>query len=229
MRQQVIEAAGLRSLRVAAPQRDCVVVMLHGYAMEPEDLAPFAHSLTTRADFHFPQGPVAAMPRGHAWWPVDEERRAQSRQSGARDLAGEHPVGRRQARARLCSYLDEVDRLSGGLPMILGGFSQGGMLACELLLHDRPRPGGLALLSSSRLAADEWAPRLGAAQGLPVFVSHGRNDPDLAFSAGEALRDCFVGAGANVTWIPFDGGHEIPLPVWRALRKFIAPIATPRT
>jgi predicted esterase len=26
---------------------------------------------------------------------------------------------------------------------------------------------------------------------------------------------------APVTWVPFDGGHEIPLIVWRALRKFL--------
>jgi phospholipase/carboxylesterase len=28
-------------------------------------------------------------------------------------------------------------------------------------------------------------------------------------------------AGARVFWVPFDGGHEIPLVVWRGLRKFL--------
>jgi len=55
---------------------------------------------------------------------------------------------------------------------------------------------------------------------LPVLVSHGTHDPDLAFSAGEALRDFFRSSGARVTWQPFEGGHEIPLIVWRALRRF---------
>ncbi|MGE5183235.1 MAG: hypothetical protein ACM31C_14295 [Acidobacteriota bacterium] len=27
--------------------------------------------------------------------------------------------------------------------------------------------------------------------------------------------------GAHVTWLPFDGGHELPLVVWRGLRKFL--------
>jgi len=27
--------------------------------------------------------------------------------------------------------------------------------------------------------------------------------------------------GAAVDWLPFDGGHEIPLVAWRRLRKFV--------
>jgi len=59
-------------------------------------------------------------------------------------------------------------------------------------------------------------------RGLPAFVSHGRADQDLAFTAGEALRDFVLAGGAEVSWVPFDGGHEIPLVVWRALRKFLS-------
>jgi hypothetical protein len=43
----------------------------------------------------------------------------------------------------------------------------------------------------------------------------------LAFTAGEALRDFMLAGGAEVSWAPFEGGHEIPLPVWRDLRKFL--------
>jgi hypothetical protein len=28
-----------------------------------------------------------------------------------------------------------------------------------------------------------------------------------------------------VTWLPFDGSHELPLVVWRALKKLLARIA----
>jgi phospholipase/carboxylesterase len=56
-------------------------------------------------------------------------------------------------------------------------------------------------------------------------VSHGRGDTDLAFAAGEALRDLLVSGGAAVTWVPFDQGHEIPLVVWRGLRKFLSTLS----
>jgi len=66
-----------------------------------------------------------------------------------------------------------------------------------------------------------WWPLRERLRDLPVFVSHGRMDSDLAFSAGEALRDFMTASGAQVTWAPFDGGHEIPLAAWRGLRKFL--------
>jgi predicted esterase len=58
-------------------------------------------------------------------------------------------------------------------------------------------------------------------QNLPVFVSHGVADPDLAFAAGERLRDFVLESGARGAWVSFDGGHEIPLVAWRGLRKFL--------
>jgi phospholipase/carboxylesterase len=54
-----------------------------------------------------------------------------------------------------------------------------------------------------------------------VLVAHGTRDEELAFNAGELLADFARSGGARVTWLPFDGGHEIPLVVWRALRKFV--------
>jgi phospholipase/carboxylesterase len=217
---------GLRALGVGSlAGAELAVIILHGMAMEPEDLAPFGHSLGLPAWILFPEGPLSATPRGRAWWDVDAELRSAALARGPRDLAGEHPSGRPAARARLAALLVEVSRLTGGLPLILIGFSQGGMLACDTLLHAAddgwplPPVACLMLLSSSRIAFDEWSPRLDRLRGLPALVSHGRSDADLAFSAGEALRDALVTGGAQVTWVPFDGAHEIPLVVWRQIRK----------
>jgi phospholipase/carboxylesterase len=170
---------------------------------------------------------------GRAWWDVDAELRSASLARGPRDLAGEHPEGRPAARARLAALLSEVSRLSPGLPLIVIGFSQGGMLACDLVLHAAddgwpvPPLACLMLLSASRIAFDEWTPRLDRLKGLPVLVSHGRFDTDLAFSAGEALRDALAAGGAQVTWVPFDGAHEIPLVTWRQIRKLALLVAAP--
>ena len=80
------------------------------------------------------------------------------------------------------------------------------------------------MLSSSPIDVTGWQPHLSRLQDLPVLVTHGRNDPDLSIAAGETLRDLFERAGARVTWTPFDGGHEIPLVAWRALRQFLLQI-----
>jgi phospholipase/carboxylesterase len=217
---------GLRTIIVPVAEAPRVmVVILHGYAMGPEDLAPFAESMGVPGAFYLPEGPFEAEGNGRAWWPIDQERRAAAMAVGPRDLAAEHPPGAEAARALLRGVIAVVERRHPGLPLVLVGFSQGGMLACDTVLRDRPRIAGLALLSASRIAADEWAALTGRLAGLPVLVSHGTHDPDLGFHAGEAMRDMCIAAGADVTWVPFEGEHGIPLVVWRALRKFIQRLA----
>ncbi|HMU62895.1 MAG TPA: hypothetical protein PKA66_14015, partial [Gemmatimonadales bacterium] len=139
----------------------------------------------------------------------------------------EHPPGATAARALLGDIVEEVGRRHPGVPLVLVGFSQGGMLACDAVLRDGLELAGLALLSASRISADEWAPLSSRLAGLPILVSHGTHDPDLGFHAGEALRDLCTAGGGVVTWIPFEGEHGIPLVVWRALRKFIAGVSSP--
>lgn len=211
---------GLRTVECGDPASSLVVVMLHGRNMRAADLAPFGASLGTDAHFVFPDAPLAAEP-GHTWWPVDSE--ARLREQGARDLFTMDPAGRSEARAMLGALCHEV---AAGKRLALVGFSQGGMLAMDHVLHGG-RVDALALLSSTRIAFDEWLPLLPRLAGLPVLVAHGREDEELSFAAGEALRDAALAGGAEVTWLPFDGGHGIPLPVWRALRKFLAVPWTP--
>jgi len=223
MESRICSIAGLDSLRAGAPEHATAqVVLLHGYDMRPEDLEPFSHSLNIPALFHFPRAPLPSPSGNSCWWPIDQERRARQLQAGPRDLFEESPPGRPAARERICAFLDALRAQAPKLPLLLGGFSQGGMLACDIVLCARQRVSGLAMLSSSRIAFDDWQANREALAGLPVLVSHGTHDPDLAFSAGERLRDFHVASGARVTWLPFEGGHEIPLVVWRAMRKFFA-------
>jgi predicted esterase len=220
--EEQIEAAGTTCLFSGPPRPHRVVLMLHGYAMTPQDLHPFGRSLDLSSRFYFPRAPLQAPRQGYAWWPIDEERRALELQRGARDLVDEYPASRESARTGLMRLIDWIGERHPGIPLVLCGFSQGGMLACDCALHQRPNIAGLALLSSSRIAGREWAARMHGLRGLPVLVSHGTQDPDLAYGAGLELRDWLASAGAQVNWVSFEGGHEIPLPVWRALRRFLA-------
>ena len=205
------------------------VVVLHGYAMRPEDLVPFARSMGVPAEFYFPEAPLDADPAGKAWWPIDQERRARALAVGPRDLSQEHPAGAAAARRLLAGLVEAVRSRHSGRALAIIGFSQGGMLACDALLRGEVRADALALLSSSRIAANEWEPLAGSPAGagagtlagVQVLVSHGAQDQDLAFAAGEALRDFCERAGAIVTWRPLAGGHEIPLLVWRGVRRLL--------
>ena len=207
-------------------ERGLAVVVLHGYAMRPEDLVPFARSIGVAAEFYFPEAPLPADPAGLAWWPIEQEHRRRVLAAGPRDLFEEHPAGAARARQLLAEVVSAVRSRHPGLPLALVGFSQGGMLACDAIVRGEVRAEALALLSSSRIAADEWEPLagsgIGSLAGLPVLVSHGEQDHDLAFAAGIALRDFCLRAGGAVTWLAFPGGHEIPLLVWRGVRRFLS-------
>ncbi len=226
MNERSVTIAGLRTIIVEpeAPVHLDVVV-LHGYAMVPENLSPFAHSLGIPARFLLPEGPKTATPAGRAWWDMDAESRDLAR--GPRDLGTKHFPGAAPARRALLEFLAEARAAEAERRVALVGFSQGGMLACDTLLRERPDVAALALLSSSRIAADEWTPLASRLRGLPVLVAHGERDDDLAFAAGEALRDLLAAGGAEVTWVPFEQGHEIPLVVWRRLRKFLEARSAP--
>ena len=204
-----------------------VVVFLHGHAMTPEDFAPFATALGVPAWFHFLRGPHASSEGGRAWWPR-EPWHAGQRGEAPWDLVDEHPPNREHSRAALAGYIDGLARQRGGRPLLLAGFSQGGMLACDTLLQEDIAVDGIALLSSCRIAFDEWQPRLARLHALPALVSHGRQDAQLAFSAGLGLRDALLRGGAQLDWLPFDGGHEVPLLVWRRLRDLMQRLAAGR-
>ena len=201
---------------VGDPEAALQLVLLHGRMMSGDDLAPFGESLGLPAYCVFPSAPLSVPPHGRSWWPANAELEAARRQPGPLDLLALRPEGRAQARATLDALLSA---LPPGRKQVLAGFSQGGMLAMDHVLHAASAPSLLVLLSSSRIAFDDWSPRLSRLQGLPMLVAHGRGDGELAFSAGEALRDAAIAGGAVVEWLPFEGGHGIPLVVWRALRR----------
>ena len=218
------EIAGLDTTVIDAPNAISAVVLLHGYAMQPSDLTPFAHSIGIPARFFFPRGPHASPVRGYAWWDVDTEARERMLAHGPRDLVRQQPPGLGAIRDQLGRFLEVLTAEFAPSRVVLGGFSQGGMLACDFVLRGPQAVDGLVLLSSSRIDFEAWQPLHARLAGLPAFVSHGERDADLSFPAGLALRDFLAASGAAVSWVPFEGGHEIPLVVWRGLRKFLAPL-----
>ena len=196
--------------------------------MKPEVLVPLAEALALPVRLVVPSGPVEEADGSRSWWAVDAAHRAARLAAGPSDLFDRHPKKRPAARAVLATTLREERARQPGCRFVIVGYSQGGMLAMDhLLTQGEPDVAGLALLSSTCIALDEWLPHTARLQGLPALVTHGRSDGDLAFSAGERLRDLLQAAGAQVTWLPFEGGHEMPLVVWRALRRFVLGLQPP--
>jgi phospholipase/carboxylesterase len=192
-----------------------LVVLCHGFGAPGDDLVPLGQMFGAppAVRFAFPAAPLAppAMGGGRAWWMIDMARLEQAMARGEhRDLRGEEPAGLAEVRGQLAAV---IDGLAGGAPVVLGGFSQGAMAACDLARRSALPLAGLVLLSPAYLAAAAWRPAMAARAGLPVFVSHGRQDPLLSFEHAELLAADLAAAGLAVDFAPFDGGHEIPPPV----------------
>lgn len=205
-----------------------IVVMLHGFGAPGDDLVPLGEVLAEAAPgarFVFPAAPLALpsfFGESRAWWMIDMEALERDLAVGVpRDRSAEVPDGMAEANARIMALLAALPGEVGDGPLILGGFSQGAMLSCDVALRSGVPLAGLVLLSGTFLAAGEWRPLMEKRRGLGVFQSHGRRDPLLPFAAAERLRDELTGAGLEVDWHPFDGAHEIPPPVLRALAAFL--------
>jgi phospholipase/carboxylesterase len=205
-----------------------IVVMLHGFGAPGDDLVPLGEVLAEAAPgarFLFPAAPLALpafFGESRAWWMIDMEALERDMAAGVpRDRSAEVPDGMAEANARIMALLAALPDEVGDGPLVLGGFSQGAMLSCDVALRSGAPLAGLVLLSGTFLAAGEWRPRLASRRGLRVFQSHGRRDPLLPFGAAERLRGELTAAGLEVDWHPFDGAHEIPPQVLRALDAFL--------
>jgi phospholipase/carboxylesterase len=206
-----------------------VVILLHGFGAPGDDLVALWQTLDAPPDtrFVFPVGPLSLQMgdgESRAWWMIDLEKLQRDRAAGrSRDLSHEVPKGLVEARGEVLALLEDVNRRLGADPRrtVLGGFSQGAMLACDVTLRtDRPFA-GLVLLSGTLLVKHEWAPLMPKRRGLRVLQSHGSDDPLLPFAQAEQLRDLLSQAGLAVDWIGFRGGHEIPPVVLARLGAFL--------
>jgi phospholipase/carboxylesterase len=209
-----------------------VVVLLHGFGAPGDDLVPLWEALAvpTGTRFVFPEGRLA-LPygSGRAWWMIDLERLQRDQAAGRlRDLSRDMPPGLPEARMQITGLLDDVERKLGADPrrLVLGGFSQGAMLSCDVALRTARPLAGLVLMSGTLLSQEEWVPLMPKRRGLKVLQSHGGADPLLPLSLAEQLRTLLAQAGVSVDWVPFRGGHEIPPVVLTKLSRFLTEVLT---
>lgn len=191
------------------------VLILHGFGANSADLYPLAAEMDPqgRYTWHFPEAPYSirygGSVFGKAWFPRNEGQIAEALEGRYFDRLQEmDPVGLRQAGEETNRLLDTL-----GLPLdevILGGFSQGAMVAVEAVVQARRAPADLLLFSGSAIAVERWGAALSATGGFGVFQSHGTMDPILPFDGAGRLRSLLVEAGCEMEFVQFDGGHSIP-------------------
>lgn len=205
------------------------LVLLHGYGSSAEQWAPFTKTIRwpERGRFVFPQAPDFTRPPdgppdGRAWWQLDLASHIPPGQS-LPDLSASQPSGLKTAASLVEDLLRSIGRSRAG-PIVLGGYSQGAMVASEVAFRSDTPLRALVLLSGTMVDEASWERNFSKRRGLSVFIAHGRADTILPFAVADRFRLKLEAAGVKVTWHAFEGGHEIPGEVIGALNAFLDPL-----
>lgn len=211
-------------------QQPLVFILFHGFGADAYDLQPLSDVITAPAPLHFlfPQGPleVPISPgwTGRAWWQIDVAALQMAAQSGQpRDLSKESPAALKDLRQKVLSSIEQLK-----VPwnrIILGGFSQGAMLATHLFLHASETPRALVSLSGALLDKEDLKTVVARRSGAPFFASHGKSDPVLSLRGSSQLETFLIQNGMKGQLYSFAGTHEIPPDVVLKLNEFLQQVA----
>jgi phospholipase/carboxylesterase len=208
----------------AGRQPELAVVLCHGYGAPGSNLVGLTQaigivkpSLLARIVFLYPAALLDLIDEGNAlgraWWPIDLDRLLNDpTPEFLAQFRAACPEGMATARGMFEQLLAEAGR-EFDLPLsqfVLGGFSQGSMLATDTALRMKDGPAGLCIFSGALINEAEWSNSAAQHAPLAVLQSHGRQDPILKLLQATALRDLLQSAGHKVDFLEFDGYHEIP-------------------
>ena len=192
------------------------IVALHGWGANAHDLlglAPYLHGgealvLCPQGPMSLPTGPGAT---GYGWFPI---------------TGGAPPDAEAFASAvdRLAAFLDSLYERYPVDPgkLVLLGFSQGGVMAYALALREPRRYAALVALSS-------WLPEALAGgvekcpedQPLPIFISHGTEDPMIPVVRAQESNDRLRALGYAPIYREYAMQHEIRPEALRDLVGFL--------
>lgn len=218
---------------------DCVVinsdqppkalaVLCHGFGASGDDLVGLAPDLlhTRKSDVPvqlvFPAGLLSLDSEGYgdgrAWWALSIQRLIGALEQGQYELVREEcPPGIDLARQSLVQTIELLlSQLGlGSHQLLLGGFSQGAMLAMEVACCGLTRPpAALTLFSACLIRELQWKPAAARLASTKIVQSHGTLDQILPVRTGLWLRDMLVQNGCQVDFLQFQGPHTIP---WDAI------------
>ena len=157
------------------------IVLLHGRGTSEQDLIPLLEVFDPQERLvgAFPRGPLQLPPIGSHWYVVEE-------------VGYPEPESFTASFERLGAWLDSLAERTG-VPIgqtVLGGFSQGAVMAWALALGpDRPRPAGLLAMSGFIPTVPDFELQLDGLGGFPVAITHGTLDPVISVDLGRQARD----------------------------------------
>lgn len=189
-----------------------LVVLLHGYGADAEDLiglAPYLAPHMPGVAFAAPNAPDRAFGTpGYQWFSLDEYDPDRLRRDPAQAAAlyARMTQAAEKAAPKIHDYLDHLLEVHGldDSRLMLGGFSQGAMMALHVGLRRKHKPAGILGMSGAFLGADALTHK------PPVMLIHGDADMIVPHQAMTSAVERLTAASVPTEWHLVPGlGHGI--------------------
>lgn len=223
---QTKKVLGIEVLVVPGDVEGPSIMLFHGFGADAYDLLPLSqvYKETPKPTWYFPHAPtqieIAPGYFGRAWFEIDLERLKKALRIGDQsEVKASFPPDLKKARELGLQLIRELEIPFSKL--VLGGFSQGAVLAAELSLNSFEKAAALLLLSGTLVNEEQWKKLAHQHAGMPFFQSHGLQDPILPIQGAVELAKVLQEGGLKGKLLTFKGGHEIPQPILVEIRKFL--------
>jgi predicted esterase len=191
--------------------------MMHGMTGDASMMRPFAEKVLPKGwTLLVPEARFPHPNRGRTWWRYEDE---------DADVTRRRTLSRREL-MDVDASLSQLEQLIAEQaplgPLVVGGFSQGGAMAQELLhLPVADRIVGLVCMGTRLVRPMELRMRLAEMDTKRLFWMHGERDLRVPIEDGWAVAHLFESAGWAVELIEHLKGHMIPLEHHDALCEWL--------
>ncbi|HUJ12369.1 MAG TPA: alpha/beta hydrolase [Thermoanaerobaculia bacterium] len=185
------------------------MIVLHGRGADAKDLSDLAPMMGSGCRFVFPNAPEPFEPApgftfGYTWfdgWPAE-------------------PGSLKRSRELLIKFIDELRDRYATPPdaMILGGFSQGGLMSLDAGFRLQKKPAGIVVMSGA-LNEDDPPP---FSRDIPVLIVHGTEDEVIPVLAARRMRRVLESHGVEPEYHEFPMGHFVTPESIAVVADFIA-------
>ncbi|MGO8672585.1 MAG: alpha/beta hydrolase [Capsulimonadaceae bacterium] len=182
----------------AAEQNPPLLLLLHGYGSNEDDLIELAQYLDRRFLAVSVRAPLVLGRGQFAWFPIEFTDRGLAVETGSV----------RVAQAAIDAVIPEFVQAYDVDParVFLMGFSQGAMLALAVALSGSTRIGGCVAMSGRFLP--DVIPDEPAALP-PIFVTHGTSDEVVPIASGRQVRDYLLAKHPAAAYREYPMGHQV--------------------
>ena len=202
-----------------------MIILLHGFGAHMGDLAGLAPAIDAEGYVYiFPNAPIpfeiGPGATGYGWtYPrrIPQELRRADDVDSVVDM--------------LATLVDEVTEHYATAPgqIILGGFSQGGMMTYRYGLPNPDKFKGLAALSAVAPEADTMRDLLPTDRTQPIFVAHGTADMVIEVQMARDTIDFLEAQGYSPVYREYPMAHEISQQTLADLTEWIKSVLPPLT